>query len=523
MKFFKPDTGIGIPLGDTRQDAVQPAERAVTISKRVKIITVMLISLIGTLVISSQLLIHNSIRLDEAQSLWQTSHSIPGILKVIAQDVHVPLYHILLHFWQITFGQSIEAARTLSLLFFIATIPIVYLLARRILSINWSLFVVVLFSFSPFMNWYANEARMYTLLVLVTTLSQLFFVKLIQSKGRQGWLGYCLTAIVGVYVHYFFLFSLLTQAIFFLVSRKYFIKGTFYRFAALAVFLVIELLPWLLYFHSLGSASNTSPNLQTPSSIDFFNVFSQFSYGFQTNAVNTILVSLWPLVVIVALLAVRKGQRVTHKLGYILAAALLPIIIAFIMSYAITPFFVSRYMIASLPILIIVGVWFMSHYKKPLYLALSSLIIVMLIGTSLQEYLSHSTPVKEDFQSAAQVISHKVTSSDRVVLSAPFSIYPFNYYYNGEATVSTLPIWNRSTPGAMPAFDSKQLAKQVNQLNANHQYIYLLLSSDQGYQEQIYQYYERHFEKTLSQQFSPGLQLQVYRVNYSQAKTVGEL
>ena len=522
---------IDVPIHDVRDAsvvAVVPkvptlAVTPISLTDRLKIVVVMLLALVGVYLISSKLLIHNSLRLDEAQSLWQTSHSVAGTLKVVAQDVHVPLYHLILHFWQIGFGQTIEAARALSLVFFMATIPVVYLLARRILSINWSLFTVLLFSFSPFVNWYGNEARMYALLGFISTLSQLFFVKLIQSRGKRGWLGYSLTAFIGVYAHYFFLFNLLTQGIYFLITRKNFVKGTILKFTALAGVIAVELLPWFLYFRSLGSASNTSPNLHLPSTVDFFNVYSQFLFGFQNDALNTILLSLWPLLVVVALLSVKNGQRLTPKTGYILIAGLLPVVIAYIISLTITPFFVSRYMIACLPPLLIFGVWLLSNYRKPLYIALSGLFILTLIGTSAQEYFSKTTPVKEDFKTAAQMIGHRSRASDIVVLSAPFTIYPFNYYYNGDARVTTLPIWDRSVPGAVPAFEDSKLESQVKQINANHQYVYLLLSSDQGYQTKIFQYYERHFENTASHQFSPDLQLQVYRVGYSIAKPASEL
>ncbi|HSH17892.1 MAG TPA: glycosyltransferase family 39 protein [Candidatus Saccharimonadales bacterium] len=511
------------PAKQSRETTAANATSRTTLWTRLKIAVTLAVCLIGAFLISRFLLIDNSIRLDEAQSLWQTSHSLQGTLKVIAQDVHVPLYHTILHSWQTFFGQSIQTARYLSLLFFMLSIPVVYLLARRILSINWSLFVTMLFSFSPFMNWYANEARMYTMLVLVATLSQLFFVKLIQSQGKRGWLGYTLTALVGIYSHYFFFFSLLTQGIFYLLTRKQWVRGTFLRFAGLAGLLAAAFTPWFLYFRAQGSASNTSPNLQTPSSVDFFNVFSQFSFGFQTDVLNTILVSPWPVLVIVALMSVRGGQRITRPVGYMIAAAFVPVLTAFIVSYALTPFFVSRYMIACVPPLLILTVWFISHYRRALYVPIAGLMIGMMIATSYQQYTSAATPVKEDFKAAAAYINKHADASDIVVLSAPFTIYPFNYYYDGEARVATLPIWDRTVPGAIPGFEAAKLPEQVRQLNKDHQYVYLLLSSDQGYQEDIYQYYEQRFENPESIQFSPDLQLHVYRVGYSVLKPAGEL
>src|SRR4051812_19815178 len=71
-----------------------------------------------------------SLRLDEAQSLWQTSRGFTDILKLVAGDVHVPLYHELLHVWRLYFGDTITAARLLSLIFYLASIPALYLLGK---------------------------------------------------------------------------------------------------------------------------------------------------------------------------------------------------------------------------------------------------------------------------------------------------------------------------------------------------------------------------------------------------------
>ena len=479
--------------------------------------------MLGAVLMSRFFLINNSLRLDEAQSLWQTSHTLPGTLKVVAEDVHVPLYHVILHFWQIFVGPGAETARALSLIFFLATIPIVYLLARRLLPVKWSLFVVGLFSFSPFMNWYANEVRMYTLLVLMATLSQYFFLKLIESRGRSGWLGYALTALVGVYSHYFFLFNLTSQGIYFLFTRRQFVSGTLKRFIALAALLAVWLAPWFYYFYSLGSGSNTSPNLARPSSVDLFNVFSQFSFGFQNNQVNTVLLSMWPIIVIVTLLSVKYGQRISTKMGYVIVAGILPIVLAFVLSYLVSPFFVGRYMAACVAPLAILLAWLISNYRQGLYRAVSLGIVGLLIGVSAQQYSSGSTPVKEDYRLAASVISDQAKAHDVVVLTAPFTVYPFNYYYDGTARVYTLPDWQREVPGPIPAFNPDTLPGQVEALNKNHQYVYLLLSYDQGYEEEIYQHYQQRFEKVDSRRLSPDLRLEVYRVGYNPLKALSEV
>jgi mannosyltransferase len=486
---------------------------------RRSVIVTILLAMIGVSLISWFVLMGQSLRLDEAQSMWQTSHSIGDTLHVVAQDVHVPLYHVILHFWQLYFGNGIATVRLLSLIFFLITIPMVYLLGRQILTAGWALLAAVLFSFLPFMDWYSTEARMYTLLALFATLSQLYFIKLIQ--GKRVWRSYGIIAIIGAYSHYFFSFNLATQGIFFLVNRKRFPKGSLKRMIVVGIVVALALLPWLIYFHSLGSGKNTSPLLVRPSTVDFFNVFSQFLFGFQDNYINTILVSSWPLIVLVAFFAIKRGQKLSLEVSYIITAAFTPVIIAYLLSFVVSPFFLSRYMISSVAPLVILLVWLISNYARKLSVLASGLLIAILLVTSLQQYASHATPVKEDYKQVAATITEQASVRDVIVISAPFTVYPFEYYYHGNSQIQTLPIWDRQAAAGIPAFDAATLPAQVSELNKGHHYVYLVLSQNQGYENTIKQYYLHHFKQISHTTYSPGLSLYVFQAGYNTVPALG--
>src|SRR5579862_5368761 len=149
-----------------------------------------------------------SIRLDEAQSIWASTKSFPQILELDAQDVLVPLYELLLHVWMQLFGTSVLAARSLSFIFFLVTLPILYTLAKETNSKRVAMITITLFSLSPFIMWYSSEARMYTLFALITTINNLFFIRFINSKGSTSKFGYIVSAVIGLYTHYFFIFLL---------------------------------------------------------------------------------------------------------------------------------------------------------------------------------------------------------------------------------------------------------------------------------------------------------------------------
>lgn len=506
-----------LPPSHVSQEAPEPS--LITIWQRMKVVAVILLCMVGVTALSLFVLDRLSLRLDEAQSLWQTSHSINGTLRVVAQDVHVPLYHLILHFWQVYFGHNLTIVRLPSLIFFLLTIPVFYLLARQVMSWRWSLFATVVFSFLPFMDWYSTEARMYTLLGLMATLSQYYFIRILQH--RKGWLGYGVTALIGAFSHYFFMFNLATQALYYFMNKKRFVPGDFKRFVTVAVLVIMALGPWLFYFFSLGAGKNTSPHLTRPSTVDFFNAFSQFIFGFQNNYVNTLLLSSWSLIVLLAFFAVKRGQRLSPELSYIVTAAFVPVVMAYVLSFIHEPFFLSRYMISSVPPLLILIVWFISNYRRRPAMVASIVLAILIVITSYRQITSAATPVKENYQAVAESVKARATSSDIIVMSAPFTVYPFEYYYNGNTQIATLPTWNRQSPGAIPAFNPATLPAEVKQLSAHHQYTYLILSQNQGYENQIKQYYLHHYKLVSHTTYSPDLELYVFQVGYYTVPAIG--
>lgn len=472
---------------------------------------------LGTLIaavvsISFLFLMKESLRLDEAQSIWQTSHTLAGTLEIVAQDVHMPMYHVLLHYWMVLFGTDVTSVRSLSLLFFVASLPVLYLLSRTLLSRKWSLVVVTLFALSPFMNWYGSEARMYTLLTFFALLSQYFYVRILQ--GKKGWGGYAITAIIGAYSHYFFMFTLIAQAIFYLGNRSKFKPGSLKRFILTAIGVILAISPWLYYFIAEGAAGNTRPQLPTPSSVDFFNVFSQFLFGFQTDAVNTIVLSAWPVLVILAFFTVKRRLKFDATVFYLLAAGLLPIVLAFALSYVITPFFLGRYMMPAVAPLYLVAIWLVSQYPKKLAYTVVGAWFLIVGSMFILQMSSPLNPVREDYKMAAQYVQDKATFNDVVVLTSPFTVYPFEYYFTGDAQIRTLPIWNRQNPGGVPPFDEAKLANEVDTLKENHDYVYLLASYDQGYQDKVVNYFINRYERTETREYSEDMTLYVFRVGY---------
>lgn len=468
---------------------------------------------------------HTSLRLDEAQSLFQTQRDFPGMLHLVAQDVHVPGYHTLLHFWQLLFGHDIYIARLMSLVFFVGTIIMTYVLATYALGRkSIGLFAALLVTISPFMNWYGSEARMYTMLAFMTVLHTYFFIRILKQEGRGRWIFWTLTAILGLYTHYFFIFVLLSEFVSVLLLRKK-LHGA-HAIRNIIIFGAIagaSLLPWLYYVYSLGFASNTQPALAEPSAGDLFDTYAQFVFGFQVSGVNTLIVSLWPIVVLLAFFALQQGKKaIPISMTPFVLLATLPVLSAFLISVTVKPFFLSRYLIVALPTLFIFIAWLLTRYRR--WIArMVGIILVLGIGVLFTiQVISPNTPVKENYKEAVEYIDANAGASDVVVLAAPFTIYPVEYYYKGSAKLTTQPIWDRFNSGSVPAFDPSKVAEQTKENVGSYQHAFLMLSYDQGYNKKLKDYYDAHYERIATHDFSPNLSVYEYKIRYDQPVSVDE-
>jgi mannosyltransferase len=129
------------------------------------------------------LLDHKGMWLDETFSVWLANHSVVDILQwIIKVDQHPPLYYLLLHYWIALNGDTPYYARLFSALFGAATIPIIYLIGKRMSGVVMGLAAAVIFALSPFNIYFAQEARMYTLLTFNAAVAIYALVRLLTDS-----------------------------------------------------------------------------------------------------------------------------------------------------------------------------------------------------------------------------------------------------------------------------------------------------------------------------------------------------
>ena len=155
---------------------------------------------------------------DEGYSLWISQFSLKEIWRGVAADTSPPLYYFLLHGWIHLFGRSEFALRSMSALFETLSIPIFYLIARRVLQDKLAIAAAMwLYALSAFQAQYARDARFYAVLCFFALAAVYSLIEFMEMRSYVYFAALILCLDAGLYIHNMMLFYLLGIAVLWLV------------------------------------------------------------------------------------------------------------------------------------------------------------------------------------------------------------------------------------------------------------------------------------------------------------------
>src|SRR4051794_36140624 len=123
--------------------------------------------------------------IDEGISVGIASHGLADIPRALGQDGSPPLYYLLLHAWMALVGEGEAATRALSLVFALLAVPVSFWAGSELFGRRAGALAAVGAAGCPFLTYYAQETRMYALVVLLSLLASASFV-LAFLHGRRG-------------------------------------------------------------------------------------------------------------------------------------------------------------------------------------------------------------------------------------------------------------------------------------------------------------------------------------------------
>jgi uncharacterized membrane protein len=130
-----------------------------------------------------------------------------------------PLYYALAWAWTQVFGNGEVGLRSLSALAGVATVPVAYWLGAELRDQRTGIAAAALVATNPMLLWYSQEARGYALLVLLTSVALLYFVRALDRGRRRDFRFWGLASALALATHYFAVFPIAVEALWLLRRR----------------------------------------------------------------------------------------------------------------------------------------------------------------------------------------------------------------------------------------------------------------------------------------------------------------
>ena len=404
--------------------------------------------------------------LDEAITVKQASRTFLVVIQKLATGVHPPLYHITMHYWLKAFGRSEVSLRSFSVLVGVIAIPVAYWAASRIYDRRTGLIAAGLVALSPFQIWYSQEARMYAMLFLMGLLSIAFLVLAVRENRARLWAGYLLFTTMGLFTHYFFLFLMAGEVVFYLRGELW-VRERDARHAGTAtasarrpwglfadvptfkpwliVSLVMAILLGLWLANSILVPAENGPNAlvgsiggsalgygQEPPRLalrfnDVAVVVTQMTVGFHSPATMAAFVSLWPILIYVVFLLMELIRPVRRRTWVLLFGAA-GIFVMLLLGQWQGQILASRYFMAVAAPAFLLAARLLAqlapHVRRPF---IAVLIVVALVCWVDQSFNPNNAMTHDD-RSAFQTIVSQYKPGD-VVIYVPFYLDPLAAYY----------------------------------------------------------------------------------------------
>lgn len=405
--------------------------------KNTKLLILLLVAIAGAL-LRLYSLSGESLWNDELASRYRSSFATltEVITSGVAPDIHPPGYQILMFYMQKFTGDSEFSLRLPSALAGILTIPLLFLLGKKLLDGATGLLAAALLAFSPVHISVSQEARPYSLLIFLTAVSVYllygicFRLKMGKSLTRVSSMLYISVVILLEYLHYSGLLIVAMElSILFLYSLLH--KESRWKVLAICIAPVVAFLPWVPW----GSAqTGTDSYIFSPSFRTVALVF------FEYMSWSKFLLVLFSLLAATALISLSKGRNPGNYpasgINTILVWIFLPMIAFFIVSVIFIPVFTVRSMLFSLPAAILL----LAASIRTVFPA-GSLRVITSVGTcccllfSLLFHGYYSDPHREQFREAATYLAdHPAFKTEALIAASVWNVDYFNYYFEKLST-----------------------------------------------------------------------------------------
>lgn len=389
-----------------------------------------------------------SLWLDEISSVRRVRGSFREMIAEVAlHDGHPPLYYALQYGAKVLGGGE-ATVRIPSALAGIALVYVAYRIARKLFDETAGLLAAGLCAVSAFQIYFSQEARPYTLAMLLAALSFLLFLRILEGEkvfeGGSGetvskkfppttlhWITYTLVAAAMLYTYYYLAFALLAEGIILLFSYRR-AGPIFKKWLASRAVAAVLFAPYVPVV--LGRMSGL-PGAPAQSSWDILAAIPSAFVRMLTGIDLTWLqpgAALTAVIYLAAFVPVGAALFMLRKNRFALVAALTYILVP-VVAVVVLPWrlqiFEAKHLAFVSPVLLILGTYAAARCtcRPPAWLAVG--LLVFLNAFALSEYYGPQFQ-KEQWPQACSVIADNARDGDGIFFN-PYQLgYPYDFYYS---------------------------------------------------------------------------------------------
>lgn len=421
----------------------------------------LLFILIGAAAVRLYGLASESLWIDEALSVQTAKNILTWLTDVNlyldkCMERNPPFYFIFLHYWMLLFGSSEFSIRLPSVIFGILSVYTIYNVTALLYDRRSALTASFIAAFTISFVYYSQEARPYGLLILMSVLSYLFFVKAYAENNYFYRVLWVITNILLLYTHVFGIFIIFAQNTFFFTRLVRKERGNVIKtpqWAVMQLIVLLSFLPWIFilkeqasYLHIGGWHSR--PTLSTLSFLLW--MFT----GFRP---LTLLLIILPFISLFSNKSnyeinkekIKSGNKENDEktskrtfgngdsLFLLMSWLLLVIFMPFVYSLFFQPIFKSRYALCAAPALFIAasgGIWTLKK-KLPAVLLLAVVFIIFIFNYNI--YLK--TQDKDPWREVVSWLELAAQPHDVVVITSGFCKDTIYDYYAKRTDLDVIP------------------------------------------------------------------------------------
>jgi 4-amino-4-deoxy-L-arabinose transferase-like glycosyltransferase len=400
-----------------------------------------------------------SFAFDEGWTSYAIHHSWGEMWRVLAPDNHPPLYYLLVKAFAEAAGYGDLELRFFSVICSTITIAALYALGCRLGGMWMAASAALFAACAPSFVYYAQEARMYSLLTVLGTLSSYALLRLFERPwARRWWVWYVATTAGVLYTHYFGGLLLVGQNVLWLLwvlwraddhqglgwGRRL-LAWVGSQVAVGGVYLAW--VPTLIQQARIGQG--TWWRMPLPAKVIARDIWRFFVLGPRRPAGVPPLGPWLGPVAVAGLAALLLGWRRRLKSWAYTVVSLVVPVAAMVLIGSIWPIYTDRYTLVAAPSLaLVIGLGVSTcggafdcrtaWGKACRGLALVLLAVVLLAPLPQLQAMYHDpTYWREDFERAAEYVKQKAGPEDTVLLVG--SLQPVGHYYRGPAQVVHFP------------------------------------------------------------------------------------